>query len=204
MVPFISWGAKFSAVFRAYTLSSQAGKWVSQHQKLTMQVLSLMRVSLYGQMRKCACHCVWTDAHLCAPVGYRTRVPMSKSSGKNSGSISPQSLMNLLLCRSAEAGFWTCKWIKSTGKQMKPNWGRNLYLLPSMVANLFVLFSSMCEQKVSTYMPSWALLVMTAVCKEVRKKITKLLTRIKQELNNNMSIKTKTKNKWQWNKFTNR
>jgi hypothetical protein len=60
---------------------------------------------------------------------------------------------------------------------------------------LFVLFSSMCEQKVSTYMPSWALLVMTAVCKEVRKKITKLLTRIKQELNNNMSIKTKTKNK---------
>jgi hypothetical protein len=25
------------------------------------------------------------------------------------------------------------------------------------------LFSSMCEQKVSAYMPSWALLVMTAV-----------------------------------------
>ena len=35
--------------------------------------------------------------------------------------------------------------------------------LPSMVANLFALFSSMCEQKVSAYMPSWALLVMTAV-----------------------------------------
>jgi hypothetical protein len=59
----------------------------------------------------------------------------------------------------------------------------------------FVLFSSMCEQKVSTYMPSWALLVMTAVCKEVRKKTVKVLTRIKQKLNNNMSIKTKTKNK---------
>jgi hypothetical protein len=28
---------------------------------------------------------------------------------------------------------------------------------------LFALFSSMCEQKVSAYMPSWALLVMTAV-----------------------------------------
>ena len=30
-------------------------------------------------------------------------------------------------------------------------------------AILFALFSSMCEQKVSAYMPSWALLVMTAV-----------------------------------------
>jgi hypothetical protein len=29
--------------------------------------------------------------------------------------------------------------------------------------DLFALFSSMCEQKVSAYMPSWALLVMTAV-----------------------------------------
>jgi hypothetical protein len=28
---------------------------------------------------------------------------------------------------------------------------------------MFALFSSMCEQKVSAYMPSWALLVMTAV-----------------------------------------
>jgi hypothetical protein len=60
---------------------------------------------------------------------------------------------------------------------------------------VFMLFSSMCEQKVSTYMPSWALLVMTAVCKEVRNKTVKVLTRIKQKLNNNMSIKTKTKNK---------
>jgi hypothetical protein len=60
---------------------------------------------------------------------------------------------------------------------------------------VFVLFSSMCEQKVSTYMPSWALLVMTVVCKEVREKTVKVLTRIKQELNDNMSIKTKTKNK---------
>ena len=64
-----------------------------------------------------------------------------------------------------------------------------------MVANLFMLFSSTCEQKVSTYMPSWALLVMTAVMQKVRKKTVKVLTRIKQELNNNMSIKTKTKNK---------
>jgi hypothetical protein len=65
---------------------------------------------------------VWTEAHFprlradkteekkrlsarCAPVGCRTRAPASKSPGKNSGSISPQSLMNWLLCRSAEAGF---------------------------------------------------------------------------------------------------
>jgi MinD superfamily P-loop ATPase len=41
----------------------------------------------------------------CAPVRYHTRAPASKSSGKNSGSISPQSLMNLLLCRLAEASF---------------------------------------------------------------------------------------------------
>ena len=178
-------------------------------QSLTMKILVQTRGLLCGQRR---IRCLRADkteekqcvSARCAPVGCRTRASTSKSSGKNSGSISPQYLMNWLLCRSAEAGFWTCKWIKSTGKQMKPKWGRNLYLLPSMVANLFALFSSMCEQKVSAYMPSWALLVMTAVCKEVRKKITKLLTRIKQELNNNMSIKTKTKNKWQWNKFTNR
>jgi hypothetical protein len=60
---------------------------------------------------------------------------------------------------------------------------------------MFVLFSSMCEQKVSTYMPSWALLVMTAVCKEVRKKTIEILTRIKQKLKGNMSIITKMKNK---------
>jgi hypothetical protein len=42
---------------------------------------------------------------------------------------------------------------------------------------VFVLFSSMCEQKVSTYMPSWALLVMTAVCKEVRKKTIELFNK---------------------------
>ena len=34
---------------------------------------------------------------------------------------------------------------------------------PSMVANLFALYSSLCEQKVSAYMPSWALRGMTAV-----------------------------------------
>jgi hypothetical protein len=41
----------------------------------------------------------------CTPVDGQTRAPASKSLGKNSGSISPQSLMNWLLCRSAEAGF---------------------------------------------------------------------------------------------------
>ena len=64
-----------------------------------------------------------------------------------------------------------------------------------MVANLFVLFSSMSEQKASTYMPTWALIGMTAVMQKVRKKTIKVLTRIKQELNNNMSMKIKTKNK---------
>jgi hypothetical protein len=44
-------------------------------------------------------------------------------------------------------------------------------------------------------MPSWALLVMTAVCKKVRKKTIELLTRIKQKLKENMSIITKMKNK---------
>jgi hypothetical protein len=44
------------------------------------------------------------------------------------------------------------------------------YICPSVspwgapvVFVMFALFSSMCEQKVSAYMPSWALLVMTAV-----------------------------------------
>jgi hypothetical protein len=44
-------------------------------------------------------------------------------------------------------------------------------------------------------MPSWALLVMTAVCKEVRSKTIELLTRIKQKLEGNMSIITKIKTK---------
>jgi hypothetical protein len=62
-----------------------------------------------------------------------------------------------------------------------------------MVANLFALFSSMCEQKVSAYMPSWALLVMTAVCEKVRKKTIELLTRIKQKLHKTMNMGTKIK-----------
>jgi hypothetical protein len=61
----------------------------------------------------------------------------------------------------------------------------------------------MCEQKVSTYMPSWALLVMTAVCKEVRKKTIELITRIKQKLKGSMSIITKMKNKRKWINITN-
>jgi hypothetical protein len=129
MVPFISWGAKLSAVFRAYTLSSQAGKWVSRHQKLTMQILNWMRVSLSRQMRRCALLCVDRGA-LMRACGISDPRACVKESGKNFGLISPQSLMNLLLCRSAGAGFWTCKWIRSTGKQMKPKWGRNLYLSP--------------------------------------------------------------------------
>ena len=52
-------------------------------------------------------------------------------------------------------------------------------------------------------MPSWALLVMTAVCKEVRKKTIELLTRIKQKLKGNMSIITKIKNKRKWTNITN-
>jgi hypothetical protein len=39
----------------------------------------------------------------------------------------------------------------------------NLFDTILKTANMFALFSSMCEQKVSAYMPSWALLVMTAV-----------------------------------------
>jgi hypothetical protein len=75
-----------------------------------MQILGQMRGLLCGQRRirrlcagrieeeKClSARCVPVDGHTCAPA--------SKSPGKNSGSISPQSLMNWLLCRSAEAGF---------------------------------------------------------------------------------------------------
>jgi hypothetical protein len=61
----------------------------------------------------------------------------------------------------------------------------------------------MCEKKVSTYMPSWALLVMTAICKEVRKKTIELITRIKQKLKGSMSIITKMKNKRKWTNITN-
>ena len=40
----------------------------------------------------------------CAPVDGQTHAPESKSPGKNSESISPQSLVNWLKGRSAEAG----------------------------------------------------------------------------------------------------
>jgi hypothetical protein len=70
-----------------------------------------------------------------------------------------------------------------------------------MVANLFALFSSMCEQKLSAYMPSWALLVMTVVCKEVRKKTIELLTRIKQKLKENMSIITKNEKQMKMDQY---
>jgi hypothetical protein len=43
-----------------------------------------------------------------------------------------------------------------------------------MVANLFALFSSMCEQKVNAYMPSWALLVMTVSVKRNRLNVSRL------------------------------
>ena len=66
---------------------------------------------------------------------------------------------------------------------------------------LFALFSSMCEQKVSAYMPSWALLVMTVVCKKVRKKTIELLTRIKQKLKGNMSIITKNEKQMKMDQY---
>jgi hypothetical protein len=59
----------------------------------------------------------------------------------------------------------------------------------------------MCEKKVSAYMPSWALLVMTAVCKEVRKKTIELLTRIKQKLKENMSIITKNEKQMKMDQY---
>jgi hypothetical protein len=59
----------------------------------------------------------------------------------------------------------------------------------------------MCEQKVSAYMPSWALLVMTAVCKEVRKKTIELLTRIKQKLKESMSIITKNEKQMKMDQY---
>jgi hypothetical protein len=75
-----------------------------------MQILCQMRGPLCGQrripapMRRQNRRKKRLSAR-CAPVDGQTRAPASKSSGKNSGSISPQSLMNWLLCRSAEAGF---------------------------------------------------------------------------------------------------
>ena len=66
--------------------------------------------------------------------------------------------------------------------------------LPSRVANLFALFSSLCEQKVSAYMPCWALQGMTAVLQKVRKQMVKLLIRIKQKkTTKTMNIITKLK-----------
>jgi hypothetical protein len=53
---------------------------------------------------------------------------------------------------------------KGTSIPNKPqkNTTWTLYEGEEMHRDMFALFSSMCEQKVSAYMPSWALLVMTA------------------------------------------
>ena len=61
--------------------------------RVTVWTDAQMRVTLCRQMRPYAL--LWvSDPRACV-----------KESGKNSGLISPQSLMNLMLCRSAEAGF---------------------------------------------------------------------------------------------------
>jgi hypothetical protein len=52
-------------------------------------------------------------------------------------------------------------------------------------------------------MPSWALLVMTAVCKEVRSKTIELLTRIKQKTRRKHEHNNKNKNKRKWTNITN-
>ena len=168
MIPFISWGAKWCSIQSLHIIILSRKNDFPNIQSLTMQILVQMRGPLCEQrrIRRLCVDKTEEKKHLRvrrAPVDRNTRAPASKSPGRKSGSISLQFLMNWLLIRSAEAGLWTCKSVKSKGKQMKPKWGRNLYQLPSMVANLFALFSSMCEQKVSAYMPSWALLGMTAV-----------------------------------------
>jgi hypothetical protein len=57
-----------------------------------------------------------------------------------------------------------------------------------MVANLFTPNSSLGEQIKGAYMPSWALLSMTAIKERVRKRTTKLKARIKLKQNKTMSI----------------
>jgi hypothetical protein len=168
MIPFISWGAKWCSIQSLHIIILSRKNDFPNIQSLTMQILVQMHGLMCGQkcIRRLCARKTEEKERLrarCAPVDSNTHAPASKSPGRKSGSISLQFLMNWLLIRSAEAGLWTCKSVKSKGKKMKPKWGRNLYQLPSMVANLFALFSSLCEQKVSAYMPSWALLVMTAV-----------------------------------------
>jgi hypothetical protein len=67
--------------------------------------------------------------------------------------------------------------MKSKGKQNKPKWGRNWYLLPSMVANLFAPNSSLGEKIKGAYMPSWVLLGMAAVEERVRKRNNKTINK---------------------------
>ena len=134
---------------------------------------------------------VWTDVHLCTPVGYRTLAPVSKSSGKNSGSISPQSLMNWLLCRLAEAGFWSRTSVKSKGKQMKPKWGRNLPNSPVWSPICLHSFRRCVRKKWVLTCPVGLCKAWKLWCKRLEKNTTKLLTRIKQKLNETMSIEIK-------------
>jgi hypothetical protein len=76
-----------------------------------MPIFVQMRGLLCGQRRIwCVCAVKRVEQKsACAPdaraVGKKTRAPVSKVREEKSGWISLQSLMNWLLCRSAEAGF---------------------------------------------------------------------------------------------------
>jgi hypothetical protein len=134
-----------------------------------MQILSQMRgLTVWTEAHSCACAQTKQKRNKrlsarCAPVGWRTRAPASKSPGRkfriDFSPISDESTVNQV----GRGRFLNLQVSEIKRKANEAQMREEFTKLPSMVANLFALFSSMCEQKVSAYMPSWALLVMTAV-----------------------------------------
>jgi hypothetical protein len=65
------------------------------------------------------------------------------------------SALNWMFCRSAWAGYGTCRLNKPKEELEKPKWGRKLIPFPSGVANLLRLFCHLNEQNRGAYKLSW-------------------------------------------------
>ena len=168
MIPFISWGAKWCSIQSLHIIILSRKNDFPNIQSLTMPILSQARGLLCGQRR------IWAPArrqnrrekalkHTMRACGWWYPRAWVKKSGKkiriNFSPISDELTVNQV----GWGRFVNLQVSEINRKANEAQMREEFIPSPSMVANLFALFSSMCEQKVSAYMPSWALLVMTAV-----------------------------------------
>ena len=168
MIPFISWGAKWCSIQILHIIILSRKTDFPSIQSLTMKILVQMHGLLCGQrhIRRLCTDKTEEKKRLstrCAPVGCRTCAPASKSQGKKFW-IGFSSISDELTVNQVGWGRFLILQVSETKRKANEVQMREEFTkLPSGVANLLALFSSLCEQKVSAYMPSWTLLGMTTV-----------------------------------------